>query len=361
MTQDRDITADTPEITVGRRELIQSGLLATLPAVLTGCATAVTKGETLSTAERSQRAGEPTVINLWPGSPPGGEHVTVQQTQTTASDDPRFRDVSVANVTTPTLTVFQPAKPNGASVLIIPGGGYRNVVIGKEGYDIARWLASEGITAFVLLYRLPADGWAAGPDAPLQDAQRAMRLIRHQASRWRVDPARVGIMGFSAGGHLAARLATRFDRATYTAADEADSLPARPDLAALAYPVISFKDGLGHLGSRIQALGPNLDPAKVVAYSAEVGVPASTPPTFLVHAADDGTVPVENSIAMFRALRQVNVPATLHVFESGGHGFALRSTQDPALVAWPGLFIAWCRKHRFLDGASALSGPTAGR
>lgn len=340
MKQDRDHDCvDAAEVSVGRRELIQTGLLATLPSVLTACATGVSKAGQASTT---------TVIKLWPGSPPGGEHVTVQQPEFAGAEDPRANDASVGNTTTPTLTLFRPQKPNGAAVLIVPGGGYQGVVIGKEGYEIARWLTSEGITAFVLLYRLPADGWAAGPDAPLQDAQRAIRLIRHQAGALGLDAARVGLMGFSAGGHLAARLATRFDRAIYQSVDEADSLSARPDLAALVYPVISFKDGITHLGSRTQALGANPEPARIVAYSTEVGVPASTPPTFLIHAADDGVVPVENSLLMFRSLRQVNVPAALHVFESGGHGFALRSTQDPSLVAWPGLFIAWCRKHRFM-------------
>jgi acetyl esterase/lipase len=232
-------------------------------------------------------------------------------------------------------------------VLIIPGGSYQRVVVGKEGSEIAKWLNGRGIAAFVLLYRLPADGWSAGPDAPLQDAQRAVRLIRRQAPVLGLDPNRVAVMGFSAGGHLAARLATRFSLATYDPIDEVDGLPARPDLVALGYAVISFKDGVGHAGSRTQMLGRNPDAETVNTYSAEVDVPSQTPPTFLMCAADDATVPPDNSILMFQALRRARVPAALHIFEAGGHGFGLRSETGPSTASWPDLFLAWSRGHGF--------------
>jgi acetyl esterase/lipase len=334
------------ERVISRREFIQTGVFATLPPVLTACAGGGGTMSAVRTGGTAEAMG--TVMNLWPSSPPGGENVTVTQAEVERSKDPTFRDVAIVNTTTPTLTLFRPNKPSGASMLLIPGGGYRHVAVGKEGYQIAKWLTNEGVAAFVLLYRLPADGWAAGPDAPLQDAQRAVRLIRSHASQFGLDPARVGAMGFSAGGHLAARLATRFDLKTYTSLDDADTTSARPDIAALGYPVISFKDGVAHMGSRTKMLGPNPDADRIKEYSADIAVPHTTPPCFLMCAADDPVVSVDNSLLMFRSLRQASVPATLHVFESGGHGFGLQSSNDPSVAAWPNLFLEWSRQHQFM-------------
>jgi acetyl esterase/lipase len=290
--------------------------------------------------------------NLWPENPPGGERVTAVQAEVERSQDPTFHDVAVVHTTTPTLTFFQAPHPNGASVLIIPGGGYQRVVVGKEGFEIAKRLTSHGVSAFVLLYRLPADGWSAGPDAPLQDAQRAVRLMRSRAQMLKLDPARIAVMGFSAGGHLAARLATRFDLETYRPIDATDSLSPRPDLAALGYPVISFIEGVAHLGSRTQMLGPNPKAERIQAYSAEIDVPNRTPPCFLMCAADDDVVPVENSILMFQSLRRMNVAAALHVFDRGGHGFGLWPRQDPSdpsASSWPELFLEWSRGHGYIS------------
>jgi acetyl esterase/lipase len=335
---------------VSRRAFIQTGVFATLPPALSAC---VTAGE--GNSGGAPRTAEPlgTVVDLWPSSPPGGENVTVTQSEIERSKDPTFRDVAVVNTTTPTLTLFRPNKPNGASMLIIPGGGYQRVVVGKEGYQIAKWLTNEGVAAFVLLYRLPADGWAAGPNAPLQDAQRAVRLIRANATQFGLDPARVGVMGFSAGGHLAARLATRFDLKTYTPLDDADNTSPRPDIAALGYPVISFRDGVGHMGSRTKMLGANPDAATIKEYSAEIDVPQTTPPCFLMCAADDPAVPVDNSLLMFQALRRAKIPAALHIFEGGGHGFGLQSNSDPSVAAWPSLFLEWSRQHRFIAASQS--------
>jgi acetyl esterase/lipase len=328
---------------IPRRTLLQMGLAATSPSILTACATGMP--QTGGHHPLFEPTG--TVIDLWPGRAPGGDHVTVVQAEVERSHDPDFHDVAVVHTTRPTLTFFRPPTPSGASVLIIPGGSYQRVVVGKEGYEIAHWLTSHGVAAFVLLYRLPADGWSAGPDAPLQDAQRAIRLIRKEAPMLGLDPNRVAGMGFSAGGHLAARLATRFASKTYDPIDEADSLSARPDLAALGYAVISFRDGVAHIGSRTQMLGLNPDARAIDTYSAEVDIPPQTPPSFLMCAADDGTVPPENSILMFQGLRRAKVPAALHIFEAGGHGFGLRPGADPSTASWLDLFLAWSRGHGF--------------
>jgi acetyl esterase/lipase len=329
---------------IPRRTLLHMGLAATTPSILTACATGM--GQTASYQPGSEPAG--TVIELWPGRAPGGEHVTVVQADVERSHDPNFHDVAIVHTTRPTLTLFRPQTPNGASVLLIPGGSYQRVVVGKEGYEITNWLTGHGVAAFVLLYRLPADGWSAGPDAPLQDAQRAVRLIRKQAPVLGLDPNRVAVMGFSAGGHLAARLVTRFSLKAYDSIDEADALSSRPDLAALGYAVISFKNGVAHMGSRTQMLGLNPDAETVNTYSAEVDVPSQTPPSFLMCAADDATVPPDNSILMFQALRRAGVPAALHIFEAGGHGFGLRAGADPSTASWLDLFLAWSRGHGFV-------------
>lgn len=328
---------------IPRRNLFHMGLAAMAPSILTTCASGM--GPVANHHPGSEPAE--TVIDLWPGGAPGGERVTVVQAEVERSHDPAFHDVAIVHTTRPTLTFFRPKTPNGAAVLIIPGGGYQRVVIGKEGSEIANWLTSHGIAAFVLLYRLPADGWRAGPDAPLQDAQRAVRLIRKQASVLGLDPNRVAVMGFSAGGHLAARLATRFSSTVYEPIDEADALPSRPDLAALGYAVISFKDGVAHLGSRTQLLGQNPGAETVNAYSAEVDVPPQAPPTFVMCAADDATVVPDNSILMFQALRRARVPAALHIFETGGHGFGLQSGAGHSTASWPDLFLEWSRGHGF--------------
>lgn len=338
---------------VSRRDLLQSGLLAAVPPVLAACVSGAPQN---SSPKPMTDTAVGITINLWPGSPPGSEHVSVSQAEVERSKEPTFHDVAIVHTTTPTLTFFPAPNPNGACVLIIPGGGYQRVVVGKEGSAIAKRLTSHGISAFVLVYRLPADGWTAGPDTPLQDAQRAVRLIRSRAHDLRVDPARVAVMGFSAGGHLAARLATRFDLETYGSIDKADSLSPRPDLAALGYPVISFLEGVAHVGSRTQMLGPNPSAERIHAYSAEIDVPDRTPPCFLMCAADDNVVPMENSILMFQSLRRANVPAALHVFDRGGHGFGLSPQQDssdPSASFWPELFLEWSRGHGFVAARPA--------
>jgi len=284
------------------------------------------------------------VIALWPNGPPGGGGVSVVETVIERGDANGLRDRAVTHVRRPTLTVFRPARPNGAAVILIPGGGYERVVVDKEGFETARWLAERGYTALVLLYRLPGDGWAQAADAPLQDAQRAVRMTRARAGDFGIDPKRVAIMGFSAGGHVAASLTTRFAARVYEPVDAADALSARPDLSALIYPVVSMALGPAHAGSRRQLLGSDPDAARVEAYSPDRNVPADTPPVFLVHAADDASVPVQNALLMFAALKAKAAPSELHVFEEGGHGFGLRFVAGKPVAAWPSLFEAFARR-----------------
>ena len=244
------------------------------------------------------------------------------------------------------MAVFRPDRPTGAAVLLIPGGGYRHVVVDKEGFEMGRWLSRRGITAFVLFYRLPGDGWAAGPDVALSDAQRATRIIRAEADRFTIDPQRVSAMGFSAGGHLCADLATRFALHTYDAHDAADALSARPDGAACIYPVISMDPEIAHAGSRRLLIGENASAQRERAHSPDHNVTPDTPPIFLLHPEDDGSVPVENSLRMRAALRAQGIPVETHLFASGGHGFGLRKAVGKPVEDWPALWLAWAERRK---------------
>lgn len=281
---------------------------------------------------------------LWPGEAPGGEHVTVTEAEVPRSPNGPKTDTAFTHVTRPTLTVLRPQRPNGAALLLIPGGGYRRVAIGHEGYAIARRFAEAGFTCFILLYRLPADGWAAGHTAPLQDAQRGLRLIRQRAGGYGLDPEKTGVIGFSAGGHLAAWLATHAHVESYHAIDAADALSARPKVAGLLYPVILMEGAHVHRGSREQLLGAAPSPESLRACAMDTGVTAATPPTFLAHALDDSVVPPENSLAMLASLRRAGVPAECHLLETGGHGFGL-SLPDRTPSPWPELFRGFAARH----------------
>jgi acetyl esterase/lipase len=286
-------------------------------------------------------------IRLWPDRPPGSPAALPDYRIIDRTAASGFLDRVWERVAEPILTVFRPARPNGAAMLVVPGGGYVRVVIDKEGFETARRLNAAGVTAFVLRYRLPADGWARRSDVPLQDGQRAMRLIRANAARYGLDPGRVAAIGFSAGGHLTASLSTRHDAKVYESVDAADRLSARPDLVALAYPVITMAPPFAHAGSALNLLGEAPSTETVAAYSPDRRVDAGTPPTFLFHAADDTSVPVENSLAYFAALRAAKVPGELHVFEEGGHGFGIRQAQGLPAAAWPDLFLAWAAQRGF--------------
>jgi acetyl esterase/lipase len=234
-------------------------------------------------------------------------------------------DTIVHYISNPTLTVFLPekGKANGTAVIICPGGGYSITSIVKEGYAVARQFNKWGITAFVLNYRIPNDSSMIDKKTgPLQDAQRAIQLVRLNAKKWNIDPSRLGIMGFSAGGHLASTAATHFQQSYI---DNAVKINLRPDFAILIYPVISFQDSIGHIGSRDQLIGKNPSQDLINSFSNELQVTAETPPTFLVHATDDNVVPVMNSITFYEALLKYKIPAEMHIYKAGGHGFGMHN------------------------------------
>ncbi|WP_294215052.1 alpha/beta hydrolase [uncultured Sphingomonas sp.] len=303
-------------------------------------------GMAAATRARSPAAGAVPVdpsetILLWPGGAPGMPATPPKEVIDERSTDPALRDRAVHGITRPRLVVFRPRVPNGSAVLVMPGGGYRWVVVDKEGYEIGRWLADRGYTVFVLFYRLPGEGWAAGPDVALSDAQRAMRVIRARADSYGIRPDRVAAMGFSAGGHVCGDLATRFARSTYAPVDAADRLSARPDLAALLDAVQSMTPPLAHAGSRARLLGPDPLPALETAHSPAANVRRDTPPCFLVHAEDDDAVAVDNTLAMRAALKAAGVSVETHLFAKGGHGFGLRRAAGKPAAAWPELFRQW--------------------
>jgi acetyl esterase/lipase len=272
-------------------------------------------------------------LPLWPGRPPGAGF----KPQTLPADwSPAF----LRNVSIPDLHVFRPERPNGHALLVIPGGAYWFVSVGNEGAEIAPRMTAHGVTVFVLTYRLPGEGWENRADVPLQDAQRAMRLIRSQASRYGFDPNKVSALGFSAGGHLTATLATQHAEATYKPVDAADSLSARPFAAGLVYPVITMEKPWTHEQSRGLLLGKNPSDDEVARRSAEKHVDASTPPVFIVHAMDDPAVPVENSLHMMNALRDAKRPVEAHFIQEGGHAFGV-GYPNTASAHWPELFSTW--------------------
>lgn len=281
------------------------------------------------------------VVPLWPGKAPGSEQVTIVEEVVQRSRDPKVPDRFVHRITRPTLTVFVPKRPVGTSLLIVPGGSYIREVFDKEGFEIATWFAARGVTAFVLKHRLPAEGHVRGSDVPLQDAQRALRLIRSKGAEWKLDPQRIGVFGASAGGHVAASLSTRFDATVYAPVDAIDRLSARPDFSLLLYPVISMQPLIAHAGSRQALLGTNPSSGQVARHSLELHVTAATPPTIIILADDERSVPPAHGLGYYQALHRMGVSAELHIYAAGGHGFALRSASTAPVARWPYTAWAW--------------------
>jgi acetyl esterase/lipase len=264
---------------------------------------------------------EPHTLLLWPGRAPGAQ-----------GDEERDQ---------PALTVYMPPNTTGpmTAVIIAPGGSYQRLSMNLEGREPANHFNAMGMAAFVLRYRL-------GPQyhhpIELGDAQRAIRLVRSKAGEWHLAPDRIGFMGFSAGGHLASSVSTHFDAGNPAAADPIDRVSSRPDFAVLAYPVISFIEPWTHQGSKTALLGDAPDAALARSLSSETQVTATTPPAFIYHTTADTTVPVENAVAYFLALRKAGVPAEMHIFKEGRHGSGLGQS-DPALAEWPTLLANWLR------------------
>ena len=248
----------------------------------------------------------------------------------------------------PDLTSYLPsdAKSSTPAVVICPGGGYGGLAFTPEGVNVAQYFQSHGVAAFVLRYRLPKNGYLH--PVPLMDVQRAIRLVRSRAAEWNIDPSKVGVMGFSAGGHLASTVSTHFDVGNPNAGDPVDRCSCRPDFAVLVYPVISSRADIAHRGSFANLLGANPDPALMHSLSNETQVTANTPPTVLVHALDDKLVPSQNSELYYEALRQAGVPSILQEYPSGGHGFGYGKNPDKSPVGWLDKACEWLRTRQLL-------------
>ncbi|MFL6733775.1 MAG: alpha/beta hydrolase [Sphingomicrobium sp.] len=281
---------------------------------------------------------------LWPGSPPGASAAKISANWT--MNGPRnARELWIRGVPFAEVHVYRPALPDGSALLALPGGGYSFLSVQNEGLDVAQHFNPGGTTVFILTYRLPGEGWANRSVVPLQDAQRAMRLIRARAAEFRIDPKRLGAVGFSAGGHLGADLAVSYDEPVYKPIDAADRQSARPAFVGLVYPVVSMRqtDSGGRAISTLTGENPSAE--LIAARSPVLKVNEDTPPSFLVHAVDDGLVPFENSVTWLQACRKAGVPAESHIFSEGGHGFGLHLAKDLPGSRWPDLFNIWFRKH----------------
>jgi len=285
---------------------------------------------------------QPKIIKIWPSQVPG------------SISNPAYREISeftdilrISQVSDPDIAVFLPPaeKATGTAVVICPGGGYGILAYDYEGADIAKWLNTIGIAGIILKYRLPSDLIMKNKTiGPLQDAQEAIRIVRRNAKEWNINPLKIGIMGFSAGGHLASTLSTHYMDKVY---ETTDTTSARPDFSILIYPVISMDKDITHGGSRTALLGSNPDQSTIDKFSNELQVNKNTPPTFLVHAADDEAVPVQNSTNYFLALQKHDVPAELHIYEKGGHGFSMPKSKGTEST-WPEAFKQWLSANGLL-------------
>lgn len=286
-------------------------------------------------------AEEPIVLPIWPGEVPGDYGAIGPERVRAPSEAPTKEAKWVTNVKTPTITVFSPpeGKNARAAVIVCPGGGYWNLAWDLEGEEVAAWLNRVGVTGIVLKYRVPRR--AGQPErlpapGPLLDAQRTVSLVRSRATRWGIDSSRIGIIGFSAGGHLAIATATHFDKRGYEPIDAIDNVSCRPDFAGAIYPGYLIEQQRAGVETNKDTLAPY------------IRIPKGTPPTFLVHASDDPVAAAENSLMMYLALKRANVPAELHVYTQGGHGFGVRRSALPCST-WPERFMDWLQSQKLLD------------
>lgn len=299
----------------------------------------------LLTSAASAAFSDHPVIPLWPEGVPAVVRADAPAAKGPLGEE-RLLDGRISNVSVPTLTVYSPAvdRPNGTAVIVCPGGGYTMLSNDREGIQYANWLSHLGITAFILKSRLEE----FGHPAPLQDVLRAVRLVRSRATEFKINPARLGVMGSSAGGHLAASAGTLFDHPAGRTGAALDAVSARPDFLILMYPVISMADGVAHEGSRQALLGVNRTPELLALASLENQVTAATPPTLLIHTQEDQSVPIENSIRFFQALTRAKVPAEFHAFEHGTHGMGMKAEFGTA-SDWPKRAEEWFRNRGLLD------------
>ena len=283
--------------------------------------------------------GQPFIVRLWPDGIPGSKEDPSYIENTISANGRRTR---CERVTDPDLTVFLPPadKANGTAVLICPGGGYAMLAFDHEGNAIADWLNENGIAGIVLKYRMPSDRIMENKSTgPLQDAQEAMRIIRRNSEKWHIDPGKIGVMGFSAGGHLASTLSTHYAEKVYAIKDNMSS---RPDFSLLIYPVITMDTTFTHMGSRNNLIGRNPSAELTWHFSNELQVTAESPPTFLVHSTDDRTVPVMNSIRYYEGLLKNKIVAEMHIFQKGGHGYGM-APKGATEAAWPELCLKWMK------------------
>jgi acetyl esterase/lipase len=279
------------------------------------------------------------VLKVWPDGVPGSIKNESYLEKSTEANGIVSR---YEKVTDPSITIFLPPaeKATGTAVLICPGGGYGALAFDHEGFAIAKWLNDNGIAGIILKYRLPSDLIMKDKSiGPLQDAQEGIRIIRRHAAEWKINPRKVGVIGFSAGGHLASTLSTHFAEKVY---EVKDTTSARPDFSLLIYPVISFETSFTHMGSRNNLIGNNPSEAAIKRFSNELQITGKTPPAFIVHAADDKGVSVKNSLVYLEGLVKNNIPAELHVFQKGGHGFGLAINKGTE-SSWPDLCIKWMK------------------
>lgn len=291
-------------------------------------------------------AGEPEEIRLWPGPPPGrgGPSGPEKLGESGAGLG------ALSNISTPRMRVYRPAMPNGAAVIVCGGGGYFRIQLQKESTPIARWLQQRGFTVFELIYRLPGDGWEAS--APFMDAQRAMRIVRARAAEFGLDPAQIGIMGFSAGGHLAGFAALQPARPLYAGTDRFETVSARPDFAVLLFPVVSLRKPY-ETRTRREIIGDKPTAAAEEAWSLDTHVSAGAPPTIIFASADDKTTPPAHGILLFQKLNAAGASAELHLFQDGGHGWGL-GKPDQVLSQWPDMFLKWFNSRRTKQGKQGV-------
>ncbi len=287
--------------------------------------------------------GQVMTLNVWPEGIPGVKISDNYAEKPTMSEGIYTR---FERVTNPMIFVYLPSKENanGTAVVICPGGGYAALAFSHEGIAIAKWLNEHGIAGIILKYRLPSDQIMKDKTVgPLQDAQEALRIVRRNAAPWNINPGKIGVIGFSAGGHLASTLSTHYADKVY---EVKDTTSAKPDFSILIYPVITMDESFTHAGSRRNLIGDNPSPELVNKFSGEMQVTEKTPPAFLVHSGDDKTVPVRNSIVYYEALQKFGIPGELHIFRKGGHGYGL-SVNSGTQAAWPDLCLNWMKSLGF--------------